>query len=52
MLFRSFKEVLGNPNNQEVVNDIELVLGRKAKTFSEYAQETAKTGIWNQVSVK
>ncbi len=47
-----FKEVLGNPSNQVVVHDIERVLGRKAKTFSAYAHETARTGIWEQVSVK
>ena len=47
-----FSHVLTNPKNQQVVNDIERVLGRKAKPFSEYAQETSKTGIWNQVSVK
>lgn len=46
-----FSHVLTNPKNQLVVNDIERVLGRKAKPFMEYAQETAKTGIWNQVSV-
>ncbi len=42
-----FSHVLANPENQLVVNDIERVLGRKAKTFLEYAQETAKTGIWD-----
>ena len=47
-----FSHVLTNPKNQQVVNDIERVLGRKAKTFIEYAKETAKTGIWNQVKVK
>jgi len=46
-----FSHVLTNPKNQLVVNDIERVLGRKAKPFLEYAQETASTGIWNQVSV-
>ena len=46
-----FSQVLTNPKNQLVVNDIERVLGRKAKPFMEYAQETAKTGIWNLVSV-
>ncbi|CAL2103474.1 NmrA family transcriptional regulator [Tenacibaculum sp. 190130A14a] len=46
-----FSHVLTNPKNQLVVNDIEQVLGRKAKTFLEYAQETAKTGIWNQIKV-
>ncbi|PWH82318.1 NmrA family transcriptional regulator [Algibacter marinivivus] len=45
-----FSHVLTNPKNQLVINDIEKVLGRKAKTFLEYAQETAQTGIWNQVS--
>ncbi|GAB1308571.1 NAD(P)H-binding protein [Urechidicola sp. KH5] len=47
-----FSHVLTNPNNQLVINDIERVLGRKAKTFSAYAQKTAETGIWNQVTVK
>ncbi len=47
-----FSHVLTNPKNQQVVNDIERVLGRKAKTFIEYAKETAKTGIWNQVKVQ
>ncbi|BAO76542.1 NmrA family NAD(P)-binding protein [Winogradskyella sp. PG-2] len=47
-----FSHVLTNPKNQLVVNDIERVLGRKAKTFLEYAQETAKTGIWSQVEVQ
>ncbi|MCG2590003.1 NmrA family NAD(P)-binding protein [Rhodohalobacter sulfatireducens] len=43
-----FKEVLGNPNNQVVSNDIEKVLGRKAKDFSEFAAETAEAGVWDQ----
>ncbi|MEX0288765.1 MAG: NmrA family NAD(P)-binding protein [Flavobacteriaceae bacterium] len=43
-----FKEVLGNPDNQEVSSDIERVLGRKAISFEEYDEETAATGIWNQ----
>ena len=47
-----FSHVLTNPKNQLVVNDIERVLGRKAKTFPEYAQETAETGIWSQVEVQ
>lgn len=47
-----FSHVLTNPNNQLVVNDIERVLGRKAKTFLEYAQETAKTRIWSQVEAQ
>lgn len=44
-----FSHVLTNPKNQLVVNDIEKVLGRKAKSFLEYANETAKTGIWNRI---
>lgn len=43
-----FLEVLGNPKNQVVSNDIEQVLGRKAKDFSEFAAETAETGVWDQ----
>lgn len=43
-----FKEVLGNPKNQVVSNDVERVLGRKAKDFSEFAAETAETGVWDQ----
>lgn len=40
-----FREVLGNPNNQVVSNDVERVLGRKAKDFSEFSADTAKTGV-------
>ncbi len=47
-----FSHVLTNPKNQVVVHDIERILGRKAKPFIEYAQEVAKTGVWNQVTVK
>ena len=42
-----FSHVLTNPNNQKITHDVERVLGRKAKTFLEYAKETAKTGVWN-----
>jgi len=41
-----FTEVLVD-SNSIVTNDIEKVLGRKAKDFAEYARETAATGIWN-----
>lgn len=44
-----FSHVLTNPNNQQVVHDVERVLGRKAKTFLEYAEETAATGVWHPV---
>lgn len=41
-----FTEVLGKPENQEISNDVEKVLGRKARDFSEFARETAETGVW------
>ncbi|MFD2588391.1 NmrA family NAD(P)-binding protein [Croceitalea marina] len=43
-----FVEVLANEKNQMVSHDIEKVLGRKAKDFSDYVTETAATGVWNQ----
>jgi len=43
-----FTEVLTDENSR-VSNDIQKVLGRKAKDFTEYARETARTGIWNAV---
>jgi uncharacterized protein YbjT (DUF2867 family) len=33
--------------NSSTTNDLEKVLGRKPKDFSEYARETAATGVWN-----
>lgn len=42
-----FKEVLGNPKNHVVSTDVERVLGRKARDFSEFAVATAKTGVWD-----
>ncbi|QOG01331.1 NAD(P)H-binding protein [Flavobacterium sp. MDT1-60] len=42
-----FEQVLDG-RNSSVTSDIEKVLGRKAKDFSAYALETAKTGVWNQ----
>ena len=47
-----FQEVLGNPDNQEVSNDVAKVLGRPAKDFESFALETAATGIWNQSVTK
>ncbi len=41
-----FTEVLVE-SNSIVTNDVEKVLGRKAKDFSEYVRETAETGDWN-----
>jgi uncharacterized protein YbjT (DUF2867 family) len=42
-----FDEVLGNEKNSAVTNDIEKVLGRKAKDFTEFVRETAATRVWN-----
>ena len=42
-----FKEVLGNPDNQEVSVDVAKVLGRPAKDFETFARETAVTRIWD-----
>lgn len=42
-----FQEVLGNPENQEVSNDVEKVLGRKAISFEEYVDKTVDSGVWN-----
>jgi len=43
-----FEEVLGNPDNQEVSNDIVQVLGRKATDFRDYVKKTVQTNIWDQ----
>jgi len=43
-----FKEVLGNPDNQQVSHDVERVLGRRATSFEEYVKKTIATGVWNQ----
>ena len=40
-----FTEVLDG-KNAHVTNDVEKVLGRKAKDFTAFARETAATGIW------
>lgn len=44
-----FEQVLDG-RNSNVTSDIEKILGRKAKDFSAYAEETAKSGIWNPES--
>ena len=43
-----FQHVLTKAENQYVSHDIEKVLGRKATSFTKFAQEAAKTGVWNQ----
>jgi uncharacterized protein YbjT (DUF2867 family) len=47
-----FKEVLGNPENQVISNDIEKVLGRKAIDFKEFVKTNSETRIWNQQLVQ
>ena len=42
-----FREVLGNPDNQEVSHDVEMVLGRKPIAFEDFVARTAATGVWN-----
>lgn len=43
-----FEEVLGNPDNQVVSDDVQKVLGREATDFRDYVAKTIKTGVWNQ----
>jgi len=43
-----FKEVLGNSNNQEVSDDIEKILNRKATDFDEYVSKSVLSGVWNR----
>ena len=47
-----FEEVLGNPDNQEVSNDVAKVLGRPAKDFETYAKQAAAAGIWDVAIVR
>ena len=42
-----FTEVLGNPSNSEITDDIEKVLHRKPISFKEFATKAASTGIWS-----
>ncbi len=41
-----FSEVLDG-RNASITTDVEKVLGRKAKAFSQYVKETVGTGVWN-----
>lgn len=45
-----FTEVLGNPDNSEITNDIEKLLNRKPISFKDYIKQTVKTGVWNVVT--
>lgn len=42
-----FSEVLDAEGNNAVTRDVEKVLGRKPRDFSDYVKETAATGIWD-----
>ncbi len=42
-----FTEVLGNPKNAEITNDIEKVLGRKPIRFEEYVANAAAADVWS-----
>ncbi len=42
-----FAEVLTAESNNMVTNDVEKVLGRPARDFSDYVRETAASGAWN-----
>jgi len=43
-----FEEVLGNPDNQEVSEDVQRVLGRPATPFTDFVEKTALSGVWSQ----
>lgn len=42
-----FSHVLDAKGNDVVTGDVQKVLGRSPKDFSEYVQETHQTGVWN-----
>lgn len=46
-----FENVLEAEGNNVTTDDIENILGRPPKDFSEYITETVATGIWNPVTV-
>lgn len=46
-----FTEVLGNPDNSEITNDIEKVLGRKPIHFKEYVERSVNNGVWDLAGV-
>lgn len=37
--------------NSSLTNDVEKVLGRKPRSFAEYARQVAMAGVWNPVAV-
>lgn len=42
-----FSHVLTNPENERITQDVEQILKRKPRSFRNYVQETAESGIWN-----
>ena len=44
---RKIMEVIGNPDNSIITNDIEKIIGRPAKDFQKYANEMASSGVWS-----
>jgi uncharacterized protein YbjT (DUF2867 family) len=46
-----FTEVLGNPDNSEITNDIKKVLGRKPIYFKEYVEKSVNNGVWELAGV-
>lgn len=44
-----FTEVLDG-RNSSLTNGVEEALGRKPRSFAEYAQQVAATGVWNPVT--
>ena len=42
-----FSEVIDAKGNDFISDDIEKILGRKSIDFSEFAKETASSGVWN-----
>jgi hypothetical protein len=45
LLSKLFTVVLDGRNSR-VMHDIEDMLGRRARDFSDYARKTAATGVW------
>lgn len=43
-----FREVLGNPDNQAISDDVEKVLGRPATDFRAFVEKTVKSGVWGE----
>ncbi|WP_353778726.1 NAD(P)H-binding protein [Winogradskyella sp. 3972H.M.0a.05] len=44
-----FTEVLGNPSNSEITQDIKKVLNREPISFRQYAEDAASSGVWDSL---